>query len=50
MKEIEVNEFLDNYDENIRILKETGEVWILIHEGQKDLVVMHKDTYSKMLF
>ena len=47
MKEIDVNLFFENYDENLKILKETREVWILVHEGQRDLVIMHKDTYEK---
>ena len=48
MKEIDYDEFLDHYEENIKILKETGEVWLLSHEGRKELVVMHKNTYDRM--
>lgn len=50
MKEIDYDEFLDHYEENIKILQVTGEVWLLSHEGRKDLVIMHKDTYSKIHF
>ena len=48
MKEIDCDVFLDNYDENIETLHKTGEVWLLTHNGQKNLVVMHKDTYERM--
>lgn len=47
MKEVDYNDFLDNYDEYIEILRETGEVWLLVNGEQKELVVMHKDTYEK---
>ena len=48
MKEIDYDEFLDNYEENMKILEETGEVWILTHKGRKELVVMHKNTHDRM--
>ena len=48
MKEIEWNEFMKNYDKYLDILQKTGEVWLLTHEGKKELVVMHKETYKKM--
>ena len=48
MKEIDYDGFLDHYEENIKILQETGEVWLLSHKGRKELVVMHRNTYDKM--
>ncbi len=48
MKEIDYDEFLDHYEENMKILKETGEVWLLTYEGRKELVVMHKNTFDRM--
>ena len=48
MKEIDYDEFLDNYEENMKILEETGEVWLLTHKGRKELVVMHKNTHDRM--
>ena len=48
MKEIEWNEFMENYDKYIGILQKTGEFWLLVHEGKKELVVMHEETYKKM--
>ena len=48
MKEVEYNDFLDHYDEYIEILRKTGEVWLLVNGEQKELVVMHVDTYRKM--
>ena len=48
MKEVEYDDFIEHYDEYIEILRKTGDVWLLINEGQKELVVMHKETYDKM--
>ena len=48
MKEVEWNEFMKNYDKYIGDLKRTGEVWVLVHQGKKELVVMHEETYKKM--
>ena len=47
MKEVDYNDFLDNYDEYIESLRETGEVWLLVNGEQKELVVLHKDAYEK---
>ena len=36
MKEIEWDDFMENYDKYIDILRRIGEVWLLTHEGKKN--------------